>query len=468
MPENTFPSSNLESIQIVYERVQGMGENDCLYWNGQRYSYTEFNKKILFWRNELQSLKIGKGFVCAVDGDYSPSTGALFFAMMLEKVIMVPFTEAVKRERQGLMEIAGCEGLITFASDDSWTYERISGLAPNDLVVKFQKLDRPGLIVFSSGSTGKPKGILQDCENVMKKFVKPRPAWRTILFLMMDHFGGFNTFLSAFAYGGVAICLPSRSPEAICESIQNAKATLLPTTPTFLNLLFASGSYRMYDLSSVAMITYGTEVMSESTLKKIKDVFPNAQLKQTYGLSELGVLRSKSESNDSVWVRVGGDGFEVKVIENILWVRSSANMVGYLNAPQPFDEDGWMCTGDEVEVRGEYLRIIGRKSEMINVGGQKVFPAEVESVLLEDANIKEATVYGVPHPIMGKIVMAQISLHQIEELGALTARLKKHCMTKIAKFKIPVKFVLVEQEDQRSERFKKIRKIDTVDSEGVE
>lgn len=449
----------MSSIQIVYDRIRSFKNQDCIYWNGQIYNYTEFDQRIHQWRLELKKLNIGMGDVCAVYGDYSPGTGSLFFAMMLEGIIIVPFTAAVANEMKPLMEIAGCQFLIRFQTDDSWTFEKYENVPQNDLINTFREKKRSGLVVFSSGSTGKPKGILQDCENVMKKFVSVRPGWRTILFLMMDHFGGFNTFLSAFAYGGVAICLPDRSPESICRCIQNAKATLLPTTPTFLNLLFASGSYRNTDLSSVQMITYGTEVMVEATLKKIAEVFPNAQLKQTYGLSELGVLRSKSESNDSVWLKVGGDGFNVKIIDNILWVKSEANMVGYLNAPQPFDSEGWMCTGDEVEVKGDYIRIIGRKSEMINVGGQKVFPAEVETILLMDPNVKEATVFGVPHPIMGKVVMSRISLHENEDLATVSARLKKLCLSKIAKYKVPIKFTIVDTDDQRSDRFKKIRNI---------
>ncbi len=455
----------MDSIQTVYDRIRSFGNQDCIYWNNKIYNYNEFDQKICQWREELKKLGVGRGFVCAVFGDYSPGTGSLFFAMMLEGVIMVPFTAAVANEMKPLMEIAGCQGLIKFNIDDSWAFSKFENIPQNDLINQFRQKNRSGLVVFSSGSTGKPKGILQDCENVMKKFVTVRPGWRTILFLMMDHFGGFNTFLSAFAYGGVAICLPDRSPESICRCIQEAKATLLPTTPTFLNLLFASGSYRSVDLSSVQMITYGTEVMVEATLKKISEVFPNAQLKQTYGLSELGVLRSKSESNDSVWLKVGGDGFNVKIIDNILWVKSEANMVGYLNAPQPFDSEGWMCTGDEVEIKGDYIRIIGRKSEMINVGGQKVFPAEVETILLEDANVKEATVFGVPHPIMGKVVMSRISLHKDEDLAVVSARLKKLCLTKIAKYKIPIKFTIVNTDDQRSERFKKIRNIQDVSDE---
>ena len=108
---------------------------------------------------------------------------------------------------------------------------------------------------------------------------------------------------------------------------------------------------RSYDFASVKLISYGTELMSEDTLKKCLEMFPDAQIKQTYGLSELGVLRSDSKNKESTWVKIGGPGFEVKVINGILWVRSESNMVGYLNAPSPFDADGWMCTGDQVEMK---------------------------------------------------------------------------------------------------------------------
>jgi acyl-CoA synthetase (AMP-forming)/AMP-acid ligase II len=313
------------------------------------------------------------------------------------------------------------------------------------------------LIVFTSGSTGKPKGILHDCERVMRKFVEPRPGWRTVLFLMMDHFGGLNTLLSTFAYGGVGVCVAERSPEVVCRTIQQSRATLLPTTPTFLSFLMACGSYREFDLSSVKLITYGTEVMPDATLQKVKRIFPNAQIKQTYGLSELGVLRSKSESDESVWVKIGGQGFDVKVVDDVLWVRSEANMVGYLNAPNPFDQDGWMCTGDQVEVRGEYIRILGRESEMINVGGQKLFPAEVETVLLQAENIREATVYGAKHPLMGQVVHARVSLYRPEDPDILTERLRKLCLSRLARYKVPVRFITVTDEVQAGARFKKLR-----------
>ena len=315
------------------------------------------------------------------------------------------------------------------------------------------------MVVFTSGSTGKPKAILQDCEQVMKKFVELRNSWRTVLFLLMDHFGGFNTFLSTFAYLGVAVCPEKRTAESVAQVIQESRADLLPTTPTFLNLMIASNVHKSYDLSSIKLITYGTELMSKTTLQKVSEIFPLSKLKQTYGLSELGVLRSKSESEDSVWVKVGGAGFETKVIDGILWIRSEANMIGYLNAPSPFDDEGWMCTGDQVEVQGDYIRFLGRKAEIINVGGKKVFPIEVETVLLEADNIHSATVYGVSHPIMGQVPNARISLKKDENKEDLVERLRKYCNERLAKYKVPVRYYVVPIEDDSNMRFKKVRNI---------
>jgi len=111
-------------------------------------------------------------------------------------------------------------------------------------------------------------------------------------------------------------------------------------------------------------MTYGTEPMQTSTLKRLSELFPDITLQQTYGLSEVGILRSKSRSSDSLWMKVGGDEFQTKIVNGTLWVKSDSAMLGYLNAPTPFDEEGYLDTGDMVEQDGEWLRILGRQSEI--------------------------------------------------------------------------------------------------------
>ena len=448
----------MNSIDIVTERIWQKGGQPALFWNGKRWSYDDFHNLVDSWIPVIEKANIGSGSVVGILSDYTPQTCALFWALILKNAILVPFTRAIEKEMPSFMEIAGVQHLFRFDRQDNWTLDHMVQSPQSPLVEEFRTRGTPGLIVFSSGSTGKPKGILHDIERVMRKFTKERQGWRTVLFLMMDHFGGFNTLLSTFAYGGVGVCVNDRKPEAVCRAIQESNANLLPTTPTFLNLLIASGSYKDFNLASIELITYGTEVMSETTLQKVKEIFPNAQIKQTYGLSEVGVLRSKSESDASVWVKIGGEGFEVKIIDNILYIRSEANMVGYLNAPSPFDEEGWMCTGDHVEVKEDYMRILGRKSEMINVGGQKVFPVEVENVLLQADNVLEAAVFGRPHPMMGQVVTARVTLREEEDPQKVTERLRKFCLERMARYKVPVRFIIANEDEIHSERFKKIRK----------
>jgi acyl-CoA synthetase (AMP-forming)/AMP-acid ligase II len=181
------------------------------------------------------------------------------------------------------------------------------------------------------------------------------------------------------------------------------------------------------------------------------------ELLQTYGLSELGILPSKSRESSSLWFKVGGEGFETKIVEGILCIRAKSAMLGYLNHASPFDADGWLNTGDMVEVDGEWIRILGRQSEIINVGGEKVYPAEVESVLLQMPNVRDVSVTGEKNPVTGNIVVARINLQQDEPLDSVKKRVREFCRPRLVPFKTPVR-ILVVGDDQHSVRFKKMRR----------
>lgn len=451
------------SIDAVLNRMKNNTEVVALIWKERNFSYTELFEKITVWEEKLKELGIGQGSVCAFQGDYSPEICALIFALIKTGSILVPFTQEIVTEINSFIEISETRFLFKFDADDTWRLEMFEPLTSNHLIANFRTRKHPGLIVFTSGSTGKPKGILHDCEHLMSKFLKQRPGWRTVLFLLMDHFGGFNTLLSTFAYSGTGVCIGKRTPEEVAKVIESSKANLLPTTPTFLNLIITNKVDKVFNLKSIELITYGTELMSQTTLQKVNEIFPFALIKQTYGLSEQGVLHSKSENNGSTWVKIGGPGFEVKVVDGILWLRSNSNMVGYLNAPNPFDSDGWMCTGDEVEEKDEFIRFKGRKSEVINVGGKKVYPIEVENVLLQATNIKDASVYAKAHEIMGQVVYANVSVIEEEDLQSLSERLRKFCNSQLPKYKVPVRFHLSNESTLHNQRFKKSRKdIDSV------
>ncbi len=196
--------------------------------------------------------------------------------------------------------------------------------------------------------------------------------------------------------------------------------------------------------------------MPESTLKRFHELFPEIRLLQTYGLSEVGILRSKSKSSDSLWVKVGGEGFETRIVDGMLEIKAASAMLGYLNEESPFTEDGWFKTGDAVEVDGEYIRILGRKSEIINVGGEKVYPAEVESTLQLMDGVEDVAVTSEPNPITGQMVVARVKLTTDESAAEFRKRMKDFCRERLPRFKIPQKVELVE-ESMHGARFKKMR-----------
>jgi acyl-CoA synthetase (AMP-forming)/AMP-acid ligase II len=207
-------------------------------------------------------------------------------------------------------------------------------------------------------------------------------------------------------------------------------------------MLMASNAHAEFDLSSLKRITYGTEVMPQVTLDRVRKAFPGVELQQTYGLSEVGVLRSKSRDDGSLWVRIGGEGFATKIKEGTLWIKSDFAMLGYLNAPAEFDEEGWFNTQDRVEVDGDWFRILGRVTDLINVGGQKVYPAEVEDAILGLENVEDVAVHGEPHPLLGQIVVAKVRTIREEDVASVKQRIRAACRATLAAYKIPAKVVL--------------------------
>ena len=102
-------------------------------------------------------------------------------------------------------------------------------------------------------------------------------------------------------------------------------------------------------------------------------------------------------------MQIGGKGIETRIVDNVLHIRSENRMLGYLNAPDPF-ADGWYDTGDLVETDGDFIRVVGRSSEVLNVGGLKILPSEIERVALQYPGVLRAKAFGVPNPITGQHV----------------------------------------------------------------
>ena len=443
-------------LDFLFGVFEEFSTQDAIIWKNQRFSYQWLHERTQYWLKKIEGDKIEPGSVVILEADFSPNAVALFLALIERHCILVPLTSSVEAKKKEFIEIAQGEVNVRIDANDEAMVSRLPYVASHDIYRELCHRDHPGLILFSSGSTGKSKAAVHDLTGILEKFKTRRFQQRAISFLLYDHIGGVNTMLHILSNGGCQVTVQDRSPDSVLDAIDRFQVDLLPTSPTFINLVLLSEAYKRHTLASLKTVTYGTEPMPESTLKRFHELFPAVKLQQTYGLSEVGILRSKSKSSDSLWVKIGGEGFETRVVDGILQIKAQSAMLGYLNAPSPFTEDGWFNTGDAVEVDGEYFRILGRRSEIINVGGEKVYPAEVESLIQEMDNIAEVTVFGEKNPITGSIVCAKVSLKQPEDPKELTLRLKKFCRQRLPAFKVPVK-VTIDDSSQHSERFKKIR-----------
>lgn len=443
-------------LDFFLQRINKAGFEEALITRTARITYAEF---LAAYNNNLLWLKthtIQPGQVVSFDGDYSLHSISLFLALASNRNIIVPLSNDSKAHYNEFRAIAQTEHDISFNNDEP-EIKTTGRSAYHPLYEELRKRQSAGLVLFSSGSTGKSKGIVHDFLQLMEKFRVLRKKQRMLIFLQLDHIGGVNSLLYTLANGGTIIVPEDRGPTQVCRSIETHHANLLPTSPTFLNLILLSKAYEQFDLTSLELITYGTELMPQSTLDRFAHIFPGVQMQQTYGLSELGILRTKSKTSDSLWVKIGGNEFQTKIIDNHLWVRSKSSMIGYLNAPDPFDHEGFFDTGDLVECDGEWLKILGRESEIINVGGFKVFPAEVESVLLEMDNVEDVVVFGEDHSFMGKIVAAKVKLNHPESRRDFKGRLLEFCKNRLQKFKVPGKIFFCE-ESIHNERFKRMRR----------
>ena len=446
----------MSATQFLLDVFRARSSETAIIWRGESYRYSSILDWVQHWKEVLAREEIGAGRVVIFEAEFSPNSVALLMALIDASCIIVPLTKSVRDKKTEFIEVAGGEVLLTLDQEDRISVEKLGEESGHAVYDTLRAAGHPGLVLFSSGSTGKSKAAVHDFVPILDKFRVPRKVYRTIAFLLFDHIGGVNTLLYTLSNGGTLIVCEERSPDHVLAAIEKFRGELLPTSPTFINLILLSEAYQRHDLGSLKLVTYGTEVMPETTLRRFHDLFPKIQLSQTYGLSEVGILRAKSRSSDSLWVKIGGEGFQTRVVDGALQIKANSAMLGYLNAPSPFTDDGWFMTGDSVEVDGEYMKILGRKSELINVGGEKVYPSEVESVIQEFENVAEVAVFGEKNPLVGNIVCARVRLKQADDSADFIGRLKRFCRERMQPYKIPVKISLTTQ-SQYNERYKKMR-----------
>lgn len=426
---------------------------DAIVSNNLRYSYEDLVERISHYEILLQ--KFSNKRIAVID-NFNFESISLLIAFRNTNNVFIPIVYSTNDELSKKLLEASVD--IIFEKHPStleFTYRTFENKYQNNF-------ENAGLILFSSGTTGKPKMMFHEFEklfSILNNISNKQRNIRILLFLMFDHIGGINTLLNCIKDGSTIVIPEDRRPDTICKIIDTFKVNVLPTTPTFLNLMILSNVNFGDQLKSLKLITYGTERMPQGVLLKIKNALPQVKLLQTFGTSETGILKTISKSSDSLFFKIEDDRYEFKVVDQILFIKSKFNIKGYLNLESDkFDKDGWYNTGDVViSDEDNYLMIVGRVNEVINVGGLKVLPAEIEEVLMKYENVVDCLVYGKNNSITGQVVCAKIVLddYQLDTNDIeIKRKIKSYCRLKLEKYKIPTKIDFVEKLEVTS-RFKK-------------
>jgi long-chain acyl-CoA synthetase len=433
-------------------------DEDALIWRDRPWNFAWLAQAISHWETRLDANGIGAGAVVGVVADFSPQSVAVLLAAIKLKCIVIPVwhgSSAMLGDRQRIGEI---EYIVRVEADDTAVIAATGLVASHPHYLSLRQGGHPGLVLFSSGSTGEPKGTVHDLDRLLRKYTVPRKTLRTLAFLLFDHIGGLDTLFYSIANGSTLVIPLSRDPQGVSKAIADHHVEVLPTAPSFLNLLVISGAATAWNLRSLKYITYGAEMMPQATLSRCREIFGDVRFLQKYGTSEVGTLRSSSPDGGSLWVRIGGEGYEWRVRDGKLEIKAASAMLGYLNAPSPFTDDGWFITGDCVETDGDLIRFMGRESDVINVGGQKVHPADVEAVIAELPSVADVTVHGERNVLLGQAVCARVLM--LEEMPAAEARamIRKYCGERLPAYKVPAR-IEISNQSQTNERSKKVRRL---------
>ncbi|MGZ3721831.1 MAG: ANL family adenylate-forming protein [Bdellovibrionales bacterium] len=430
-----------------------MASAPALWEKGAELSYRVLMEKIDA-NCEFLKREIPEGRIVHLESDFSADALAMWFALCELGHIIVPFTGGTEFQRQKQMTTAEANARLHWRSGE-WVLEK-NGVTPSHpLLLTLLQKGRPGLLLFTSGSSGEAKALLHDLSRLFLKFKNAKPnAMRTVQFLLFDHIGGINTFLATFAAGGTLILLENRGPEHVTQVIRASAAEILPTTPTFLNLWLLANDIAV---PSLKKITYGTERISDSLLAVLRERLPQIQLKQTYGVSEVGILSTRTPTSDSPFLEFSNSETQIRVVDGGLEIKSQTAMLGYLNAPSPFTADGWFKTGDLVELNEQgAMRILGRPNDLINIGGRKVFPAEIESCLREMPGVEQVVVEKEDNLLLGQVAVAFFKLKGEMSLDELLLSMRRFCEGRLESFMIPQR-VVISSLDLYSSRYKRMK-----------
>jgi long-chain acyl-CoA synthetase len=329
--------------------------------------------------------------------------------------------------------------------------------------------------LYSSGTTGRPKGVMLSNSNFFSLLPLAKDIWEltsdsvNLIAMPLFHIGGGGWAVAGMYEGATSVIFRELDPAALITTIEQRRITHGFVVPAVLQFMLMVPGAETADYSSLEVLVYGASPISEEVLAKCVAMFKPCKFWQAYGLTETtGAivnlpphdhdpsgpnrhrLRSCGLPGPGVELRiVGDDGVadcEVGEVGEI-WIRSPQNMLGYWKMPEETEKaitpDGWFKSGDAGYLDADgYLYIHDRVKDMIVSGGENVYPAEVENVLMGHPAIADVAVIGVPHERWGETAKAIVVRAPATEVSE--AEIIAYAKERLATFKCPTSVEWIE------------------------
>ena len=348
-------------------------------------------------------------------------------------------------------------------------YEAALASTPEDGELADLAEDDPAIMCYTSGTTGRPKGAVLTHGNLVAStlsWIHEMGAQADDVWLSgqpLFHIGGINGLLPFLTLGGTVIITPSTQfdPDAALALIERHAVTMCIFVPTQWDAICSSPTVGQLDRRRLRVAMWGASPALRTTLESMRETFPEAEIVSAYGQTEMSGATTLLAGADATrkMGSVGQPmfGVELRVVDDQLRdvpvdeigeivYRGPNVMAGYHRQPEATAEsfaDDWFHSGDLARRDDEgYLWLVDRKKDLIVSGGENIYPAEVERVLLTHPSVSDAAVIGVPHP---RWVETPLAVVVAEDAAAVDeAELIAHCRRHLAAFKKPSAVVVVD------------------------
>lgn len=309
--------------------------------------------------------------------------------------------------------------------------------------------------ILTSGSTGEPKAARHSWLSIGRPVRKgtgiKSPRW--CLTYRPQLYAGLQVMLQCFADRGTLVIPDSHAePQSTVRFMGDAAVEFVSATPSYWRRLLMFADTNLLRRIPLVQVTLGGEVVDQPLLDRLRQRFPGARLVHIYATTELGrcfgVSDGKAGFPASYLDTVVPGAAELKVEDGELLVRSPNSMGMYDPlSPAQAPVSGWFQTGDLVEIKDDRVHFVGRKSEMINVAGSKVFPIEVERVIRVIPGVFDVRVFGKNSSIAGELVACEIVAAPGQDGQALKEAIVRTCRVQLNSQQQPRLIKLVERID---------------------